>query len=124
MADRDLLLGVLAVQAGFVTPAQVMAAASQQALVRDGRSLLDHLVEAGALSPARRDLVASLATEALAGNGGSAEQVLESMHQARSVSNTLDVAALPDGAPATPTGTTDLVPVEREGQYARIDELG
>ena len=63
MADGDLILGVLAVQAGFVTPGQVMAAASQRVVARDGRSLLDHLVEAGALTPARRELVAMLAAE-------------------------------------------------------------
>jgi hypothetical protein len=44
MDDRNLILGVLAAQAGFVTPAQVMASASARMLARDGRSVLDHLV--------------------------------------------------------------------------------
>src|SRR4029453_8758962 len=57
MDDRNLILGVLAAQAGFVTPAQVMSAASMRMLARDGRSLLDHLVDSGALTPERRDLV-------------------------------------------------------------------
>jgi hypothetical protein len=76
MADRDLILGVLAAQAGFVTPAQVMAAASARMLARDGRSLLDHLVDSGALSPERRDLVTTLANEALDANGGSPERLV------------------------------------------------
>ncbi|HET6984496.1 MAG TPA: protein kinase [Myxococcaceae bacterium] len=126
MADGDLILGVLAVQAGFVTPAQVMAAASQRVLARDGRSLLDHLVEAGALTPARRDLVASLAAEALAGNGDSVEKVFESFAGVRPLSHTLDGPPAPAGAPAPANSiaTEELVPLEREGQYARIDELG
>jgi hypothetical protein len=52
MEDRNLILGVLATQAGFVTPAQVMAAASARMLARDERSLLDHLVDS-ARSPRR-----------------------------------------------------------------------
>ncbi|HET6981288.1 MAG TPA: serine/threonine-protein kinase, partial [Myxococcaceae bacterium] len=123
MADGDLILGVLAVQAGFVTPAQVMAAASQRVLARDGRSLLDHLVEAGALTPARRELVARLAAEALARDEKSAEQRLGSVQGGRS--GTLDAAVAPEGGRVgDAVGTHELVPLEREGQYARIDELG
>jgi hypothetical protein len=83
MDDRNLILGVLAAQAGFVTPAQVMTAASMRMLARDGRSLLDHLVDSSALTPERRDLVMALANEALAANGGSPERVLESVDGAR-----------------------------------------
>jgi WD40 repeat protein len=122
MEDRNLILGVLAAQAGFVTPAQVIAAASARMLARDGRSVLDHLVESGALSHERRDLVLGLADEALAANGGSPERVLDSLPGARALSRTLD-SALPADASLRFEGT-GVVPVEPEGKYARLDELG
>ncbi|HZJ52881.1 MAG TPA: hypothetical protein VFD38_01980 [Myxococcaceae bacterium] len=93
MEDRNLILGVLAAQAGFVTPAQVMAAASARMLADDDRSLLDHLVDSGALSPARRDLVLTLAAEALVAKGGSPERVLDSLQEKRPLSRTLGSAA-------------------------------
>jgi len=123
MADRDLILGVLAAQAGFVTPAQVMAAASARMLARDGRSLLDHLVDSGVLSPERRDLVTTLANEALAANGGSPERVLDSLPGARALSQTLVSELSADTGPDSPS-VEELVPLERDGQYARLDELG
>jgi serine/threonine protein kinase/WD40 repeat protein len=123
MADRDLILGVLAAQAGFVTPAQVMAAASARMLARDGRSLLDHLVDSGALSPERRDLVTTLANEALAANGGSPERVLDSLPGARALSRTLVSELSAQTRPGSPS-VEELVPLERDGQYARLDELG
>jgi tRNA A-37 threonylcarbamoyl transferase component Bud32/WD40 repeat protein len=125
MPDRDFVLGVLAAQAGFVTPAQVIAAGSARMLARDGRSVLDHLVDSGALTPERRDLVAALATEALAASGGTPEQLLESLPGARALARTLGSELAADAAAASPSpGDGDVVPVEREGQYARLDELG
>jgi serine/threonine protein kinase/WD40 repeat protein len=125
MPDRDLVLGVLAAQAGFVTPAQVIAAGSARMLARDGRSVLDHLVDSGALTPERRDIVVALANEALAASGGTPERVLESFPGARALARTLGSAMDADAAARSPPpGETDLVPVEREGQYARLTELG
>ena len=125
MPDRDFVLGVLAAQAGFVTPAQVIAAGSARMLARDGRSVLDHLVDSGALTPERRDIVVDLANEALAASGGTPEQVLESLPGARALARTLGSELPADAAAASPSpGDGDLVPVEREGQYARLDELG
>jgi hypothetical protein len=125
MDDRNLILGVLAAQSGFVTPAQVMTAASARMLARDGRSLLDHLVESGALTPERRDLVVGLADEALAASEGNPERVLDSLPGARALSRTLGSELAADAATALPSpGDGDLLPVEREGQYARLDELG
>ena len=46
MADGDLILGVLAVQAGFVTPAQVMAAASRRVPAEGGFELRGVEIEA------------------------------------------------------------------------------
>jgi serine/threonine protein kinase/WD40 repeat protein len=125
MPDRDRVLGVLAAQAGFVTPAQVIAAGSARMLARDGRSVLDHLVDSGALTPERRDIVVALANEALAASGGTPERVLESFPGARALARTLGSAMDADAAARSPPpGETDLVPVEREGQYARLTELG
>ena len=124
MGERDLILGVLAAQAGFVTPAQVMAAASARMLARDGRSLLDHLVETGALTPERRDLVVGLANEALAANGGSAERVLDSFPGARALSRTLGSALPADVDASARLESGEALPVEHEGKYDRLDELG
>jgi serine/threonine protein kinase/WD40 repeat protein len=123
--DENLILGVLAAQAGFVTPAQVVAAASARMLARDNRSLLDHLVDSGALTPARRDLVRTLAAEALVAKGGSPDQVLHSLDGARARSGTLGSAQPREpSAPPTPAEGAESLPTEREGQYARIQELG
>jgi WD40 repeat protein len=123
MEDRNLILGVLAAQAGFVTPAQVMTAASTRMLARDGRTLLDHLVDSGALSPERRDLVMTLANEALAANGGSPERVLDSLPEGQALSRTLE-SALPVEPGSDSPSAEARVPVESEGKYARLDELG
>ncbi|HET9156675.1 MAG TPA: hypothetical protein VFN91_08420, partial [Myxococcaceae bacterium] len=105
MDDRNLILGVLAAQAGFVTPAQVMAAASARMLAQDERSLLDHLVDSGALTPARRDLVLTLAAEVLVAKRGRPERVLDSLQEERPVSRTLDSAAPPESARPPAEGT-------------------
>ncbi|HTS79435.1 MAG TPA: WD40 repeat domain-containing serine/threonine protein kinase [Myxococcaceae bacterium] len=124
MDDRNLILGVLAAQAGFVTPAQVMSAASTRMLARDGRSLLDHLVDSGALTPERRDLVTALANEALAANGGSPERVLESVDGARALSQTLGALDVDSEARAPSFEGAEVIPIEPEGKYSRLDELG
>ena len=125
MDDRNLILGVLAAQAGFVTPAQVMAGGSARILARDHRSILDHLVESGALTPERRDMVQALADAALEASGGSAERVMESLHGAHALSNTLSRALTDDASGATSRPEEEEeVPVEPEGKYARLDELG
>jgi serine/threonine protein kinase/WD40 repeat protein len=125
MEDRNFILGVLAAQAGFVTPAQVIAAGSARMLARDGRSVLDHLVDSGALTPERRDMVQALADAALEASGGSAKQALESLPGARELARTLGSVLPADAAAPSPSpGDGDLVPVEREGQYARLNELG
>src|SRR5216683_1693527 len=125
MQDRDLIVGVLATQAGFVTPKQVMEAAASRLIGSDPRSLLTHLEEAGALTPARRELLEALANEALAARQGNAEDVLASLGGAAAVSRTFGTAVGPPtrvGAAAEDEDRT--VPAEREGQYTRLDELG
>jgi WD40 repeat protein/tRNA A-37 threonylcarbamoyl transferase component Bud32 len=125
MQDRDLIVGVLATQAGFVTPKQVMEAAAARLIGSDPRSLLTHLEETGALTPARRELLEALANEALAARQGNAADVLASLGGAAAVSRTFGTEVSPTSPVRAATADDDrTVPVEREGQYTRLDELG
>ena len=121
MTDRELLLGVLATQVGFATPAQVMAAASAHFSARDGRSLLDHLVDAGALTPDRKATLQALADQALRGD---AVTILQD-----EPGRTIDPGASTPPTPSTTPGNGESsnvaeVPLERPEQYRRLDELG
>src|SRR5215468_2813709 len=123
MTDRDLLLGVLATQIGFVTPAQVIAAASAHFSVRDGRGLLDHLVNSGALTPEKRTVLQALADQALSGD---AITILQD-----EPGRTVDPSAStpPDEVSSSALGEGEIshladVPFERPEQYRRLDELG
>src|SRR5260370_1684785 len=125
MQDRDLSVGVLATQAGFVTRKQVMEAAAARLIGSDPRSLLTHLQETGALTPARRELLEALANEALAARQGNAADVLSSLGGAAAVSRTFGTEVSPTSPVRAATADDDrTVPVEREGQYTRLDELG
>src|SRR5215813_15081981 len=123
MTDRELLLGVLATQIGFVTPAQVMAAASAHFSARDGRGLLDHLVDAGALTPQKRTVLQALADQALSGD---AVTILQD-----DPGRTVDPSAStpPAGVASAAADDGEIsnfadVPFERPEQYRRLDELG
>src|SRR5258707_10892029 len=125
MQDRDLIVGVLATEAGFVTPKQVMEAAAARLIGSDSRSLLTHLEETGALTPARRELLEALANEALSARQGNAADVLASLGGAAAVSRTFGTEVSPTSPVRAATADDDrTVPVEREGQYTRLDELG
>ena len=125
MQDRDLIVGVLATQAGFVTPKQVMEAAAARLIGGDARSLLTHLEQAGALSSSRRELVEALAKEALAARQGNAGDVLASLGGPEAVSRTFGTAVGPSSPVRPATADEDrTVPAEREGQYTRLGELG
>jgi tRNA A-37 threonylcarbamoyl transferase component Bud32 len=125
MQDRDLIVGVLATQAGFVTPKQVMEAAASWLIGNDPRSLLTHLEQAGVLTSARRELLEALANEALAARQGNAADVLASLGGAAAVSRTFGTAVSPTSPARAATADEDrTVPAEREGQYTRLGELG
>ena len=66
MADQELILGVMATQAGFATSAQVMEAAAAVLIEKDGTSLLERLETTGVLTPERRALLEAMAAAALA----------------------------------------------------------
>jgi WD40 repeat protein/tRNA A-37 threonylcarbamoyl transferase component Bud32 len=77
-ADRNLLLGALAVQTRFVTRDDLMAA--MRAWVRErSQSLGRILVEQQALSPSRQALLEQLVDEHLAAHGGDAEKSLAAL---------------------------------------------
>ena len=122
MQDRDLILGVLATQAGFATPAQVMEAASSRLINREGPSLLSRLESSGVLSAERRKLLEAMATEALAASGGEASRVLETLGGGAVVARTFGPPV--EGEQSFTSEQGRIVPPEREGQYTRLDELG
>ena len=124
MKDRDLILGVLATQARFVTPAQVMEAASARLIDPGGPTLLDRLVQSGALKPEQRVLLEAMADAAPAADGKS-RNVLGSLGAGTIVSQTVTAseAQTPPADSASPEADWPILP-EREGQYARLGELG
>jgi serine/threonine protein kinase/WD40 repeat protein len=115
MGNRDLILGVMATQTGFATPAQVMEAASAVLLDATCESLLHHLERRGTLSVDRRVLLEAMADAAMArsrerGVLTQAETLAEGSHSG--------------AAPVERSGADQTVPPEREGQYSRLRELG
>jgi serine/threonine protein kinase/WD40 repeat protein len=122
MADRDLILGVLATQAGFATAAQIMEAAAAGLVERDGQSLLARLETSGAITAEQRAVLEGLADAALEGSDG---KVHQSPPGVRTVSLTpaAEVAAA-STLPASDPDFEGRIPPEREGQYARLGEIG
>src|SRR5215470_12384376 len=124
MQDRDLIVGVLAAQAGFATPSQVLTAAATGLVDSAPDSLLTRLERTGTLSIERRRILEALLEQTMAARRGDARAVLESLGATPEVLQTLasNVASPPaDGQPSSPV--TDI-PLERRGQYTRLQELG
>jgi len=125
LQERDLIVAVLAAQAGFVTPSEVLAAAAAGLVDAAPDSLLTRLETSGALNMERRKLLEALVEQALAARNGDARAVLTSMGAATGVIETLvsSVTAATrrnDGQPDAGIA----VPLERPGQYTRLGELG
>jgi tRNA A-37 threonylcarbamoyl transferase component Bud32 len=123
--ERDLIVAVLAAQAGFVTPSEVLAAAAAGLVDSARDSLLTRLEKSGALDQENRKLLEPLVEKALAARNGDARAVLISMGAATGIIETLvsSVAAATrgnDGQPEIDIG----VPLEIPGQYTRRGELG
>jgi tRNA A-37 threonylcarbamoyl transferase component Bud32 len=123
--DRELIVGVLAAQAGFATPAEVLAAAAAGLLDGEADSLLTRLERTGALNVERRKILEALAEQALAARNGDAHAVLDALGAARTLVDTLATAT----SPGQVSGTTSpdpasAIPLERPGQYTRLRELG
>ncbi|HET6984060.1 MAG TPA: serine/threonine-protein kinase, partial [Myxococcaceae bacterium] len=125
MRERDLIVAVLAAQAGFVTPSEVLAVAASGLVDAAPDSLLTRLETSGALNMERRKVLEALVEQALAARNGNARAVLASMGAARGAIETLISSA------GNTTCTSDgealsgiAVPLERPGQYTRLGELG
>jgi serine/threonine-protein kinase len=93
-APRDLLLGLLALQTGLVTQAQLVAATG--AWNASDRPMADLLVEHGGLTATRRALLEALLREHLAAHGGDAEQSLGALDINRSTRESLVAAGGPE----------------------------
>src|SRR5215470_16974161 len=74
MADRDLIVGVLATQAGFATPAQIMEAAAVWLVDKNGPSFLATLETSGAITAEQRAVLEDMASAAFASSDGERNQ--------------------------------------------------
>ena len=125
MRERDLIVGVLAAQAGFVTPSEVLAAAAGGLVDSSTDSLLTRLEKTGALNAERRKALEALAEQALAARNGDARAVLTTIGAASGAIETLvsAVAAGGNGVESEARAAAPI-PLERPGQYTRLQELG
>jgi tRNA A-37 threonylcarbamoyl transferase component Bud32/WD40 repeat protein len=122
--ERDLIVGVLAAQAGFATPSEVLAAAAAGLVDGESDSLLTRLGRTGALSVERRKILEALADQALAARNGDAHAVLTALGETPAVIETLVSEASSLQATPGPSTTGTEIPLERPGQYTRLHELG
>ena len=102
-ADRELLFGLLALQNGLINQAQLLAAFQAWTLERS-KSLAEHLVALGHLSPARRPVVEAMAALHLEAHGGDVGKSL---------------AAVP-ASPATRAGLASIKEPQIEATLARV----
>jgi tRNA A-37 threonylcarbamoyl transferase component Bud32 len=122
--DRDLIVGVLAAQAGFATPSEVLTEAAAGLVDSEAESLLTRLERKGTLSVERRKILEAMVDQALAARKGDAHAVLESLGAAPEVIHTLVSVvgtSRMDGQSAAPVVD---IPLERPGQYTRLAVLG
>src|ERR1700745_3214980 len=123
MVDRDLILGVLATQAGFATPAQIMKAAAARLLDKGGPSLIARLEAPGAIHAEQRALLEGLADRA----GETPDEQPEQVAAPGTRTVSLDEG---DGVSAgrklsgSDSDAEGRIPMEREGQYSRLGEIG
>jgi tRNA A-37 threonylcarbamoyl transferase component Bud32 len=123
LLERELIFGVLAVQAGFATQSEVLAAAADGQVSSGPDSLLTRLQRSGVLSGERRKALETLGEEALAARNGDVRAVAASLGGAALLATL--VLQLQGAAPAdTPRSSAAAVPLERPGQYTRLHELG
>jgi serine/threonine protein kinase/WD40 repeat protein len=124
MQDRDLIVGVLAAQAGFATPSEVLTAAAAGLVDSAPDSLLTRLERAGTLSIERRKILEALVEQTMAARRGDARAVLESLGATPEVLQTLTSAVAPPPTDGRPPAPVPDIPIERPGQYTRLRELG
>jgi serine/threonine protein kinase len=125
LREHDLIVCVLAAQAGFATPSEVLAAAAGGLLDSAPDSLLTRLEKTGALNAERRKVLEALAEQALAARNGDARAVLTSMEAAATAIETLVSSAGAARAGSDGQAAAGVeIPWERPGQYTRLRELG
>jgi len=73
--DRDLIVGVLAAQAGFATPAQVLTAAAAALVDAEPDSLLTRLERSGTITKEHRKILEAVVEAALKERNGDARAV-------------------------------------------------
>ncbi|HET9158917.1 MAG TPA: serine/threonine-protein kinase [Myxococcaceae bacterium] len=121
MHERDLIVGVLAVQAGFASPSQVLTSAAAGLVDAAPDSLLTRLERAGALTSQRRKVLETLVEQADLARKGNSQALVTSpccSPASETLSNAGGIVRNGD-VPAV-----DEIPVERPGQYTRLHELG
>jgi hypothetical protein len=96
-ADRNLLLGILALQTDVITRDALIAAMNAWAVAKH-RPLEDILVEQGALEPADRDLLRPMVDRHIARHGGP-EKSLQAISRASDVAADLNRAVADRGDP-------------------------
>ncbi len=94
-ADRNLLLGLLALQNGIINQGQLVAAFQAWALDKS-KSLADHLEARGDLTGARRALLAGLTEVYLEAHGGDVEASLAAVSAGKSTREDLARIGEPD----------------------------
>ncbi len=93
--ERNLLLGLLALQVGLIDQGQLVAAF--QAWTRDkARPLADHLIDRGDLDADQRGVIEAMVVLHLKKHGGSPEKSLATIPAGRSAREALTLLADPD----------------------------
>ena|GEM_PF-5062346 len=77
--ERDLIVGVLVAQTGFLTPSEVLTAAAAGLVDAGSDSLLTRLERSGALNSERRKVLEALADQALSARNGDLHAVASSL---------------------------------------------
>ena len=93
--DRQLLLGLLALQNGLIHQSQLVAAFQAWTLEKS-RPLADHLVAPGHLPPAQRTVVEAMAALHLEAHGGEVEKSLAAVPAGKSTLQSLAAVHDPD----------------------------
>ena len=124
MHERDLIVGVLAIQAGFVSPSQVFASVAAWMVDSTPDSLLTRLQRGGALTPERRKVLESLVEQALLARNGDAQAPSASLDGTPTLFETQPSLAPGDDETDGDVPPFCEIPLERPGQYTRLQEVG
>ena len=103
--DRNLLYGVLAVQLGFVTRDQLIAATSRWVLNKE-QPLGEVFIRQGMITRADRQIIDGVVEKQLERNGADARQSLHSLAEVEELRETLKHL----GDSTTPTGRSNSIP--------------